>query len=97
MSPPRPSPPKFSVTRGLASTLRTRAPGIEYMSTDSAPSQTNHTGLGSGEPAGVTVVIHTTTSSRRWRATRAPKSVLSSISILEPAPRLVAPPKGRGC
>ena len=46
-----------------------------------APSQRNQTGMGSGEPAGVTVVSQTTISSRRWRATRAPNSVLSSITI----------------
>lgn len=76
MSPPVPSPAKFSVTRGLASTLRTRAPGVLYITTDSAPSQRNHTGMGSGDPAGVTVVSQTTISSRRWSATRAPNSVL---------------------
>ena len=80
MSPPRPTPEKLSVTRGFASTLRTRAPGWLYMATDSAPSQMNQTGMGSGEPAGVTVVIQTTISSRRCRATRAPNSVPSSIT-----------------
>src|SRR4051812_30360417 len=90
MSPPRPSPAKFSVTCGLASMLRTRAPGMLHMATDSAPSHTNHTGLGGGVPRGVTVVSHTTMSSRRWRATRAPNSVASSIttrSYARPRPR----------
>jgi hypothetical protein len=60
--------------------LRTRAPGWLYTATESAPSQMNQTGIGSGAPRGVTVVSQTTISSRRWRAARAPNSVLSSIT-----------------
>ena len=69
MSPPRPSPAKFSETRGFASMLRWRAPGWLNMITSSPPSQWNHTGLGSGLPFGVTVVIQIAMSSRRWAAT----------------------------
>ena len=76
MSPPPPSPAKFSDTRGLASMLRIRAPAMLYIATDSLPSHTNHTGMGSGDPDGVIVVNQTTISSRRWRATRVPNSVL---------------------
>ena len=80
MSPPRRSPSKFSDTWALAAKFRTRADGMLYTSTDSAPSHRNHTGLGSGPPLRETVVIHTTTSSRRWRATRTPNSLDSSIT-----------------
>src|SRR4051812_10626505 len=94
MSPPRPFPPKLRLTRELASTLRTRAPGMLYMLTVSSPSHMNQTGLGRGAPAGVTVVIHTTVSSRRWRATRAPKSLPTSIMGRAYG---VAGPAGPGC
>src|SRR5262245_61555816 len=80
-SPPPPSPAKLSDTRGLASMLRTRGLCRLYMRTDSPPSQRNQTGMGTGAPAGVTVVIQTTMSSRRWRATRAPNSVPSSTTL----------------
>src|SRR5215218_6956901 len=79
-SPPPPSPAKFSDTCGLTSMLRTRGLRRLYMRTDSPPSQRNQTGTGTGSPTGVTVVIQTTISSRRWRATRAPNSVPSSTA-----------------
>ena len=80
MSPPWPLPAKFSETFGLLRMLRTRpVSGRLKTRTVSSPSHQNQTGLGSGAPLGVTVVSHTTWSSRRWRATRAPNSVLSSI------------------
>src|SRR4051794_2797160 len=80
MSPPSGVPAKFRETRGLASVLRERAvPARLKTRTVSGSSHTNHTGLGSGLPAGPTVVSHTTRSSRRWRAARAPNSELSSI------------------
>src|SRR4051795_196724 len=83
MSPPLPSPAKFSDTFGLASTLRTRpVSGRLKTWTVSAPSHQNHTGEGNGAPPGVTVVSHATRSSRRWRATSAPKFVLSSIRAM---------------
>src|SRR4051794_25122045 len=80
MSPPRPLPAKFRLTRGFCSRLRTRVPGMLYMLTASAPSHTNHTGAGTGAPPGVTEVSQTTVSSRRWTAARAPNSVPSSIT-----------------
>jgi hypothetical protein len=60
--------------------LRTRAPRWLYIDTTSPPSHRNPTGRGRGAPAGVTVVSHTTISSRRRRATLAPNSVPSSIT-----------------
>ena len=80
MSPPSSSPRKLSVTCGFAARLRTRSPAWEYMTTVSSPSQRNQTGRGSGAPEGETVVIQTTISSRRWRATRAPNSLSRSIT-----------------
>ena len=80
MSPPEPSPAKFSATFGLCSMLRVRAvSGSEKTITSSWPSHQNQTGEGSGAPPGVTVVSQAMRSSRRWRATRAPRSVVSSI------------------
>src|SRR5215212_8432968 len=49
-----------------------------------SPSQRNQTGEGCGVPSEPTVASQTTWSSARWRAARAPKSVLVSISMALP-------------
>ena len=52
----------MSDTFGFASRLRTRGLSLLNITTDSPPSHRNHTGIGSGAPEGVTVVIQTTIS-----------------------------------
>src|SRR5918995_1382737 len=55
-----------------------------------SPSQRNQTGEGCGVPSGPTVVSQTIWSSWRWRAARAPESVLASISMALPRTGAVA-------
>jgi hypothetical protein len=79
MSPPVPFPAKFSDTCGSTARFRARAvSGRLNTRTVAAPSQRNHTGLGSGLPPAPTVVSQSTRSSRRCRITRAPNSVPGS-------------------
>ena len=78
--------------------LRTRGLRRLYMRTDSPPSQKNQTGMGTGSPAGVTVVIQTTISSRRWRANAGPElGAFVDHARVMPWARAAGPAGGWAC